>query len=368
MYIKDGAELNLTLCENEQITKSGILEGFWIEYSGDSAANVHLKDVRIYKGKAVDVISYTAENGKASATVDFLNDGEDINGIWVDEDFESDDVSFTDRSPFYQSTKLAPEHFSVTAQDGYMDYSKLISGTDPFEQDILLPTLEADAEAKDIVFEYDLMIPDVDFWQTDAHDFMYFDIYLNHPMKAFRQTMFLMQDRIKIGNTSHKYADLWADEEGTYEGKWMSFKHHYYFDGTDWKCDFYYKKQGETLWKTEQNSAMNPSTSKANYIRFYSYGDTQTRICLDNIKVYCPEEPLSTGKIMMGVYNGDRQAGVGSADSVAASLGAYESRRYTVEDFDYIRESENLSVKFFIWNMDEKQIPVTENVVFYGSR
>ena len=54
---------------------------------------------------------------------------------------------------------------------------------------------------------------------------------------------------------------------------------------------------------------------------------------------------------------------MGSVDAVTAQLAAYEPKRYTVENFEYIQESINPTVKFFVWNSQEQPVPLVEAVV-----
>ncbi len=54
-------------------------EGFNVELEDGKLGTVELRKVRVYEGKVLDVVSYTAANGKAKATVELLNDGQVLN-------------------------------------------------------------------------------------------------------------------------------------------------------------------------------------------------------------------------------------------------------------------------------------------------
>ncbi len=363
LTVTDGAELNLTICENAAFTATEEWYGFWVEADGATDATVQIKDVRVYKGRAVDIVSYIAEDGKATATVDFLNYETPIEGysaaetdaLWVNESFE-EEVNFTDGVRFSRSTALDPAHYTVEVKDGAMHMFKSLDGTQSIEQRILIPTVSSNNPGNDIVFEYDMMIPDPSVWtQTADTAFMYFDIYVNHPVKAMRQTMFIQNDRLKVGTMPYYFKDICGTS--SYGGVWMSFKHHYYFENGEWKCNFYYKKQSDSEW-TKGIGAMNSSTNKSNFIRFFAYPEDQVEICVDNVKVHNIGEDIHSAQIIMGLYNGDRQAGIGYSDSSNETVGAYDVKRYVLENINYTDIGVAPEAKFFMWNSIGKMVPL----------
>ncbi len=368
LIVTDGAELNLTICENVAFTATEEWYGFWVEADGASDATVQIKDVRVYRGRAVDVVSYTSEDGTATATVDFLNDETPIEGysaaetdvLWVNENFE-EEVNFTDGVKFSRSTALDPAHYTVDVKDGAMHMFKSLDGTQSIEQRILIPTVSSNNPGNDIVFEYDMMIPDPSVWtQTADTAFMYFDIYVNHPVKAMRQTMFIQNDRLKVGTMPYYFKDICGTS--SYGGVWMSFKHHYYFENGEWKCNFYYKKQADTEW-IKGNGAMNSSTNKSNFIRFYAYPEDQVEICVDNVKVHNIGEDIHSAQMIMGIYNDGRQAGIGYSDASTDTIGAYDVKRFTLDGISYTaQDGASPDVKFFIWDGIDTMVPFAEAI------
>ncbi len=76
LMVTDGAEYSKTICEGLEMEENTLTRGFWTAMDGSGDAKAQLRNVRVYTGKAIDVITHTTADGKVSATVDFLNDGE----------------------------------------------------------------------------------------------------------------------------------------------------------------------------------------------------------------------------------------------------------------------------------------------------
>ncbi len=348
---------NTAVCENLLLAEN-ILRGFWTSVEDGKEKVYKLRNVRVYEGKAIDLISYTAKDGTASVVADFLNDENSIAGYMVNEDFSSNvNMDFNDNSKFQQSTKLT-ENYIIEATDGAMHFYKSLDGTESLEQRILLPVPARDATTDDFVFEYDLMIPDADVWtQTVDTAFMYFDIYLNHPVKALRQTMYLYKDRMKVGSMTYYFKDICGTN--SYGGNWMSFKHHYYYEDGEWKCNFFYKKQSDNEWIVVENAPMNGSTNKNNFIRFYAYPEDQVELCVDNVRVYGLGEDAPGGCFAAGVYNNDVQAGIGSTNADVDDLEAFGVKRITLEEIPYaVVDGVKPSIKLFMWKNFENMIPM----------
>ncbi|MBR5507448.1 MAG: hypothetical protein IKV88_05320, partial [Clostridia bacterium] len=330
---------------------------------------VQLKNVRVYEGKALDVISYKQTDGKASAVVDFLNDENPVFGctvteterVLVEEDF-SKSVDFTDGQRFSRVTSLDDADYVVEIVDGAMHYRKALNGNKSLEQRILIPKYENTASANDIVFEYDLMLPDKTTWtQTVDTAFMYFDIYIKHPVKPLRQTMYIQNDRLKVGSMVFAFRDICKTSD--YDGKWMSFRHRYYFENEEWKCDFSYRQREESEWKTVKNAPMNASTNSNNFIRFYAYPEDQVEICVDNIKVINTGKDVHSGQLVMGLYHNGYMAGIGYTESFTDTVQPYGTRRFVLEDVGYAENNDIIpDAKFFVWNNLDEKIPLTDAV------
>jgi len=139
----------------------------------------------------------------------------------------------------------------------------------------------------------------------------------------------------------------------------MSFKHHYYFENGEWKCNFYYKKQNDAEW-IKGIGAMNSSTNRSNFIRFYAYPEDQVEICVDNVKVRNVGEDIHSAQMIMGLYNGDRQAGIGYSNTSNETIGAYDVKRYVLENINYADVGVVPDVKFFMWNSVGEMVPLIE--------
>ncbi len=350
-----------SVCENVRVLDD-TLRGFWAVLDGETDTTVQLQNVKVYKGKAIDVISSSAEDGRASATVDLLNDGTAINDFWINEAFASPPIDFNDGKDFAQSTELT-EGFDVNSDNGYMYYSTEASIENPFEQQIMIPVPDENTPMK-FAFEYDLMIPDSDNWELNHNNkFVYFDVYFNHPTKAMRQTIYLYPERLKVGS-SYYFNNIWTDEDGGYDGKWMSFKHNYYYEDDAWKCDFSYKKRDTDEWTTIEDVAMNTSTTKNNHVRFYTYPGNKTEFCVDNVRIY-PSTGVSVGdQLIMGVYNDGVLAGFGNTDATTDKIEPFGTKRYVLDEFGYTEaEGVNPVRKFFIWNNLNLMTPLAEPTI-----
>lgn len=65
----------VTIAENLPMLKSAGNNGIKFRLSDTTSGGVKLKNIRVYNGKALDVISAKANNGSATVIADFLNDG-----------------------------------------------------------------------------------------------------------------------------------------------------------------------------------------------------------------------------------------------------------------------------------------------------
>ena len=71
-----------------------------------------------------------------------------------------------------------------------------------------------------------------------------------------------------------------------------------YFENGEWKCNFYYKKQNDAEW-IKGIGAMNSSTNRSNFIRFYAYPEDQVEICVDNVKVHNVGEDIHSAQMVI---------------------------------------------------------------------
>lgn len=366
LSVTDGADVNIILCENAAFTYEGVLRGVWFEADGKDNLKVKLSGVRIHKGRAVDVISYTAEDGLASATVDFLNFDKVIYGssvessdaVWVNHDFEGE-VDFND-GVYFSRSGSSSTNYTVDVQDGAMHFYKSLDEENSIEQRIHIPTVDSLNPGNDIIYEYDLMIPDPNVWtQTQDTAFLYYDIYVNHPVKAMRQTMYIQKNCIKVGGVRYYFKDICGTPN--YDGIWMSFKHHYYFENGEWKCKFYYKKQSDDQW-ISGTSGMNSSTNKQTLVRFYAYPEDQVEICVDNIKIRNVGEDVFSNQLIIGLYDDEgRQLGAGHSEAMTETVKPYAVKRYNLTGINYNSQDGNTpEARFFIWNCLGEMIPIME--------
>ncbi len=354
LYVNDAM-----VCENLLLSEN-IIRGFWTSVEDGNGADYKLRNVRVYEGKAIDLLSYTAEGGAISVVADFLNDGDMIAGYMFNEDFSPNiNIDFNDNVKFQQSTKLT-ENYIVEVEAGAMHYYKSLNATEALEQRILLPTITDGDNPEDFVFEYDFMIPDSSVWtqqEGEADAFMYFDVFRNYSVNTLRHTVYIYKDRFKLGSTSFWFKNIVGTED--FGGVWMSFKHHYYYEDGVWKCDFSYKKQSDAEWTTAENVTMNTKAHTSNYIRFYAYPEDQVELYLDNIKVYGLGNAAPGGQLMAGVYNNGVQAGFGSTDAELDNLEAFSVKRITLDGIPYvIQDGIEPSIKLFMWKNIGNFVPM----------
>ncbi len=74
MYLEDADGNATTLFKDLPMLKKAGNNGLRFRMSDTSDAGIRLKNVRVYNGKALDLVSTETTDGKASITVDFLND------------------------------------------------------------------------------------------------------------------------------------------------------------------------------------------------------------------------------------------------------------------------------------------------------
>lgn len=74
LYMADTAGNITTLAENLPMLKSGGSNGVKFRIADTATAGIKLKNIRVYNGKAIDVISTSASGGTATVIADFLND------------------------------------------------------------------------------------------------------------------------------------------------------------------------------------------------------------------------------------------------------------------------------------------------------
>ncbi len=83
LYMYDSNGNQTVIFKDLPMLKDNYINGLSFKMEETANAAVLLKNIRVYSGKAVDVISRSIEEGKASVTVDILNDDTDVDNVVV---------------------------------------------------------------------------------------------------------------------------------------------------------------------------------------------------------------------------------------------------------------------------------------------
>ncbi|MBR5614825.1 MAG: exo-alpha-sialidase [Clostridia bacterium] len=83
LYMYDSNGNQTVIFKDLPMLKDSCINGLLFKMEETANAAVLLKNIRVYSGKAVDVISRSIADGKASVTVDILNDDADVDSVVV---------------------------------------------------------------------------------------------------------------------------------------------------------------------------------------------------------------------------------------------------------------------------------------------